>query len=289
MAIQTGQNIVPADFSLSALAGEALTAGDAVMVSDGNEFSLLNAQSTTNTINRTTTGTIWNYQTFLTSANTNKIQRIALYFDAIAGNVGSMTVSIRATAGGADLFTAIVGGDANSTGERTFDMPIGGWAVSPNTTYFLIIRTISRDGFSVGIAGGTVSSYANGVSGRSLDSGVTWSTPDATITGDIYFKIFETTNIAGRIYKTSANSAVSLSSLQSWTKNFLGFVQATVVSGVTASVQLTGQFIGLTGLTIGRDYFLSNTAGAIGLTAGTVSKKIGIALSATSILIKSDN
>ena len=42
---------------------------------------------------------------------------------------------------------------------------------------------------------------------------------------------------------------------------------------------------GLSGLTVSKQYYLSNVAGAIATTAGTVTRKVCISLSATSCLI----
>lgn len=54
-------------------------------------------------------------------------------------------------------------------------------------------------------------------------------------------------------------------------------------------MQTQGVVTGLSGLTAGAIYYLSNTVGAISTTAGTVTKKIGRALSATTLLIINDN
>lgn len=58
-----------------------------------------------------------------------------------------------------------------------------------------------------------------------------------------------------------------------------------VASVTTVDVKFNGVADGFTGLTIGLPYYLQNTAGTIGLTAGTVSVVAGIALSATELLL----
>lgn len=87
-----------------------------------------------------------------------------------------------------------------------------------------------------------------------------------------------TGRIAGKVYKTSGASV-------SYSATFLGFATAVTTSGNPASVAITGDVPNFTSLTQGSQYYLSNTAGAIATAAGTVTRKVGIATSATTLLI----
>lgn len=65
----------------------------------------------------------------------------------------------------------------------------------------------------------------------------------------------------------------------------VGFVLSAVSAGSNGTVRAVGIIDGLSGLVVGGTYYLANTAGAISLTPGTVTRKIGIAISATQLLI----
>lgn len=67
-----------------------------------------------------------------------------------------------------------------------------------------------------------------------------------------------------------------------------GFVNTSYALGATASVVLNGIVTGLSGLTIGSVYYLNDTAGTIGTSPGTNTRKLGIALSATTLYITNE-
>jgi hypothetical protein len=80
------------------------------------------------------------------------------------------------------------------------------------------------------------------------------------------------------VYKSSA--------LATSTSNpFIGFVTATTSAGSQVPILIAGETTGITGLTPGSFYYLSDTAGAISTTAGTVTRKCGIATSASTLLL----
>lgn len=66
---------------------------------------------------------------------------------------------------------------------------------------------------------------------------------------------------------------------------FMGFANSTVSAGSNVAVIIGGIATGLSGLTPNTKYFLNDTAGTIGTSTGTNSKSVGIALSATTILV----
>jgi hypothetical protein len=269
------------------VAGEAITSKDAVFVAKGDEGRLINAFSTTRTTNENMGGTTWIYQSFTTSANTTSITRIKLWTGS-SGNTPSNagTVRLRATPTGADMTSATFGwGTQNANAEVTVDIP--DTAVSPSTTYYLVVSVPSDSFITFYVQGGTTSTYSGGVSGISSNSGSSWTTPATNVTGDFYFEVLEGDYTAGRVYKTIA-STTSNSGLGQ-TENFIGFANAGASAAANVAVKMIGMVTGLSGLTAGSTYYLSNTAGLLSLTPGTVSKKVGLALSATELLIKNDN
>jgi hypothetical protein len=90
--------------------------------------------------------------------------------------------------------------------------------------------------------------------------------------------LIEDSGNIGKILKSRANSGPTLN-------NFVGFVKNSVSSGATNSIVSFGTFNGLSSLTVGKTYYISDTAGAVSSTAGTISKSIGLSVSSTSILI----
>ena len=66
---------------------------------------------------------------------------------------------------------------------------------------------------------------------------------------------------------------------------FIGFAPQAITAGSLGIITTTGTVTGLSGLSVGRPYYLSNTVGAIATSAGTVTRKVGISLSATRLSI----
>lgn len=79
----------------------------------------------------------------------------------------------------------------------------------------------------------------------------------------------------------SANAAGTLAHGFCWNK-------AGVAINSWGYVTPIGQIQNLSGLTPGATYYLTNAAGGIALAAGTVSQKLGIAISATELWIRPD-
>jgi hypothetical protein len=69
------------------------------------------------------------------------------------------------------------------------------------------------------------------------------------------------------------------------TLNFVGFC----VTSSTGKIATSGILGGFSGLTTGSTYYLTDGWGTIGTSAGTTSKKVGKAVSATELLIINDN
>lgn len=94
--------------------------------------------------------------------------------------------------------------------------------------------------------------------------------------------VFSTTipTFTTAIYKTSASASGTAN-------GFVGFVQTagSSVMGSTVSVVIAGIASGFSGLTLGSLYYLSDTSGLISTSAGTVTRKVGIAVSTTEVLI----
>lgn len=72
----------------------------------------------------------------------------------------------------------------------------------------------------------------------------------------------------------------------------MGFVNAGITSGASGTVSYDGVITGLSGLTIGATYYLSETAGQITATppttSGAIVQKVGWAKSATELVFEPD-
>lgn len=94
-------------------------------------------------------------------------------------------------------------------------------------------------------------------------------------TNDPYLELVFNT---GLVYKADARISYN-------TARWLGFCLVTTSKGNSAPTMVGQTYAGLSGLTAGEPYYLSNTRGSISTSAGTVSKKVGLAVSTTELLM----
>jgi len=126
------------------------------------------------------------------------------------------------------------------------------------------------------------SSYFGTGASVSFDAGTNWSSA-GTNGYDTSISVYTVDTEAGKLYQCSGLYP------NSRTTGFVGFATETKNSGENTTFQVNNSFSNLTGLTAGIPYYLSDTYGAIASSPGTNSKKVGLSLSATSLLIKNDN
>lgn len=270
---------LPNPTRVSLPAGQDLTAGDAVFAGGVNLVSNTPAIGASNGFGRAAAAT---QEKCAQSINESGALGGVMVITVRLGKTGSPTdnavIQIQSDSAGSPSGSVLASGSvaAASITTTASDVTITlDTAVnfSAGTTYWLVFtRSGSGDSTNYYQAGGSVStSYANG-SAKYYSSSAWTGTVDAA---DLYFIV---KNTAGSVFKTSA--AVSATCA-----GFLGFVASTVSSGSTAAVITSGQVTGLSGLTAGSSYYLSNTAGAIATSAGTVTRKAGIATSTTTLVV----
>ena len=92
----------------------------------------------------------------------------------------------------------------------------------------------------------------------------------------------------GAVLKTDGSALANAANLDK-ANNFIGFATENKNAGETIKVQTDGIYTSLTGLNPFQTYYVSDTNGAIATSAGTISKKVGKAISATDLLIQHDN
>ncbi|OGY60792.1 MAG: hypothetical protein A3I33_02450 [Candidatus Colwellbacteria bacterium RIFCSPLOWO2_02_FULL_45_11] len=99
---------------------------------------------------------------------------------------------------------------------------------------------------------------------------------------DLYYggsgQTLTSSGIVDNVYLTSAAAPASSDA-------FIGFAAANTTPGSSGSVIINGIVDGLSGLSVGKQYYLSNASGDISIAPGTVTRKVGIATSASTLLI----
>jgi len=80
-----------------------------------------------------------------------------------------------------------------------------------------------------------------------------------------------------RLFQASASSA--------GTANVVGFALNAYALGATVTMVVGGLLSGFSSLTPGTQYYLANTAGTISTSAGSNTRKVGIAIDSTHLLI----
>lgn len=262
-------------------AGQDLTAGDAIIIGDGTSTFEIDI-STLDQATRDIYGANWWGQAFTTSVTADKITKVSLYLGVAGTPPGNLDVSLYATSSGlptgSPLATKSVDADVIITGTAWYDFTFASAVtVSASTTYAIVVSLPS----GVNSSNDVVLHVAN-VSGSRLtstDSGSNWSSE----AGAVVSKYTEQQTETGKVYKSDA----SLNDL--YANNFIGFATETVNAEDSVLCIINGLVSGLSGITVGSTYYLSDTSGAISTSAGSQSRKIGIGFSSTELLLKQDN
>lgn len=114
-----------------------------------------------------------------------------------------------------------------------------------------------------------------------VDLDVTGVAGESLTAGDlVYLSDGTGGNTPGRWYKTDAD--LTYASVRAAE---LGFVTADVDAGNSASIRQAGRVTGLTSLSVGQDYYISATAGALVATAPANGVRVGRADSSTSLIL----
>lgn len=265
--------------------GENISIGNALSVSPGTtQTDSLGGSGTADTLSATTN---WKSQKFTTPSALDAINSVTVRYGNSGGTSGHVfsTVSIRADSGGSptgsDLVTANVdwvstGADV-TTAIYTFSSP---YVLSPSTTYHLVFRVTSVTG-SVSIAQIYVYRNNTGATGTndSTDSGGTWSAINGALNTTYTYKL----STISMVYKSNSTNNDFKAN------GFIGFAQENAIIGNQVGVKLYGVDSNQSGLTTGATYYLQDVSGTIGSSAGSQSRKVGISVSPTEILIKNDN
>lgn len=129
------------------------------------------------------------------------------------------------------------------------------------------------------------SPYINTISGNAATQQTQGTlTVTGTISASNNYAIFCTqmyTSIQTTIPWISQASASSTTTANA----FIGFAMASISQYASGVVTYSGEVSGFTGLTLGGQYLLANAAGTISTSAGSNTRKVGIAVSTTTLII----
>ena len=275
---------------LSYTAGEPLVANQAVFLEDSSteDVEFANQNVNDSTVNFGNTGSVQKVaQSFsIPGTGTFTLKAVKLAIAKVVTPVDDARCGIQADSGGAP--------DGSFIASASFDDNAGYAAITLNasltagTTYWLVLdRTgathdTNRYSSIIATTGAVFNpSTATFSSVYYTYNGTTWS---AHASNSLSF-CFTLTTTQGKVYRASADAATRAN-------NFIGFVSSSVGIGATATVQINNIFTSLTSLSVGSIYYLRNYAdtgsldrGSINTSAGSTSKKVGLATASTDLLI----
>ena len=211
--------------------------------------------------------------------NSLRFTKVSFYLATVGVPSGDFIVEIFAVDGsdeptGSALASLTV--EASSLGNGWQDFTFG-YDFDFDTTYAVVCnQPQGHSGQHYTFAYQDTNVYADGEYGTSTDSGSTWTMNSSY---DFAFKLYYNYKFgeAGKIYACDADNENRLA--------YTGFAVTTADADEDVDVQFTGIVDDFTGLTIGTTYYLQDTIGTIGTSAGSNSVKVGRAISATGLLI----
>jgi len=273
--------------NISLEAGENITAGQPVVIGDDTSTAEQIAQDTTDTGHVLDDDDIdLVSQSFTTSADTDQITAIQQRLSK-GGTLGGMNLTVKIyLADGSDEPTGavlaskqVVLGASQAEAWITFTLATA-LDVLASTKYVYTVEIDSHtgaDNLSIKYESGS-SLYAGGLSKHSTDTGSSW----ASLNYDLTFRVdmLQDITASGKVYLSNATLDNALAN------NFIGFADETITSGNSGLIKLSGYDDNQTGLTVGSMYYLSDTLGTIADSAGSESRRVGIAISATKILLR---
>jgi len=260
-------------------AGHAIAAGDAVFVSDGASGYRTVISNTTVTESISELGTTedgtWQCEKAAQSVTPTVnlyIKKIVIQANKNNTPTDDLEVALQADSAGVPSGTDLaVTAAVDIPSAANYDFIFSTiQTLTANTKYWFVVRRTGAlgtfDNYNLnagnGYVGGTIYVLNDGVW---ADRGV-----------DLVFSLQELLP-SGYIGKAEADVTGRYES-------FVGFASEAIAMDASGKVAISGVVTGLSGLTPGR-YYLSDTAGAISTSVGTNTRKVGIAISATALLV----
>ena len=221
------------------------------------------------------------------------INKLELYLKKTGSPSGDLTVHIYTNSGGApgnSLGSGTITGSSITTSYAYYTVNfVNPILLQASTDYHIVVtRTAAVNATDYFILGKDTSSptYHPSASAtyaiREGDATPAWTLIGSDIVGDddyhdAIFKTYkEDTTVAAQVRKTKATSELR-------TRNFIGFANSSVAAAATVQVNRLPSQTGLTSISPGRSYYLSDTAGAIALTPGSFPFQVAVGKTTTSV------
>lgn len=269
-------------------AGEDLTAGNAVYIEDSSGFDTTRIDTnagtgTSGAVGRSSAdanGDQERYAQSFQESTTYYIRKVKIQLSKNGSPSDNLVIALQGDSSGSpngtDADTASIAGSSLTTSAAEYTLDFGANnTLTANTKYWIVVRrsgSLSDTDYYFVHGAGSGDPYSNGAAKRYVSSA--WGTYASFVDADM---ILVETSEEGKLYKAEADVTGKY-------ETFIGFVKSTVSRGNSATIQTSGEFT-TSGLTAGVIYYISNTAGAIASSAGSNTRKVGIALSATKLLI----
>ena len=223
------------------------------------------------------------YANFFTLGLSDKLTKVTLRMQRKGSAAGNVNLAVYAVDGsskptGSALYTVSLNSASIGTGgEADYDFIFTSANLTQSATYALVVSYPggSDSGSKYIWIYGYNTTRVNGW--ISTDSGSTWAnSPDA------YFRIYgyQTGIVAGSVSKSEGDDPLRA--------RFNGFATSLATAGNSINVKLYGVVTGFTGLTPGAKYYVQDTRGTIGTSAGSTSIIVGVAINSTSLYILQD-
>lgn len=245
-------------------AGEDIAAGDAVALAGADEFQTVYVYNKTSTVSQylLDEGRPRAQEFFISSAG-EQPDTIRAY--TTGSQTPSFRLSVRLTLNGADL--ASVTGAGNN---QVYTLDVSAVTFLPSTTYYIVFEDI----------GGAADGNWNGVSnvdqgGAWYYDGANWVEQNIDHWAQVSYQ--EQTVWKNTIFKADATVLLRKNI------NLVGFAVEAALEGNPVTIDNSPILSGA-GFTPGAEYYLSDTPGQISTTPGTITREVGVALSATQIL-----
>ena len=156
----------------------------------------------------------------------------------------------------------------------------------------LVVAAMNNQGSSISTSGMNNNTQASSSKLESGDTGIVMPAQTVSVSGTglsanpatlLSVSIAPvTTPVSGYVFKSS--SSTTTPNMNRYNA-FLGFALNTASATQNVTVQLGGYVTNQSGLTANTQYYLNDTQGTIGTSAGTNSRKVGIAINATTLAI----
>jgi len=224
------------------------------------------------------------YANFFTLGLSDKLTKVTLRMQRYGSAAGNVNLAVYAVDGsskptGSALYTVSLDSASIETSEEAdYDFIFTSANLTQSATYALVVSYPGgSDGGSPNYIGLSSNSTTRVNGWISYDSGKSWVS-----SRDAYFRIYgyQTGIVAGSVSKSQGDDPLRA--------RFNGFATSLATAGNSINVKLYGVVTGFTGLTPGAKYYVQDTRGTIGTSAGSTSIIVGVAINSTSLYILQD-